>query len=328
MKVSFIVVSYNQEKYIDEALDGCFSQDYSNIEFIIADDRSTDKTFDRIQSYIEKHNLHSKVLAYQNPQNLGVVKNLNTAIEKSSGDILICIGGDDVALPHHASSVVSAFKTHNVSLVAANSLIMNEAGQLGGQLYAANHKAFDLRETIHRGHANVAGAGSAWSRELFDVFGPMPTGIQNEDQNIPFRANLLRGISINYTPCLKYRLHDKSLSSWLWRENSLTQYVENYYGNFPNLISHYRNWAEMYDMHGAKDPALRRKIQQRIDFYQKALELRDASVFMRLIKLSPYFQHIWWREWVEATGGRFSLGTIRAARILRNKLRALKAGSS
>ncbi|HUF60663.1 MAG TPA: glycosyltransferase, partial [Verrucomicrobiales bacterium] len=44
--VSFLLLAYNQEQYIHEAVEGAFSQTYSPLEIILSDDCSTDRTFE------------------------------------------------------------------------------------------------------------------------------------------------------------------------------------------------------------------------------------------------------------------------------------------
>jgi glycosyltransferase involved in cell wall biosynthesis len=52
--VSLCIFTYNQEKYIREAVEGALSQDYPNLEIIISDDNSTDSTYDRTIDYVKK----------------------------------------------------------------------------------------------------------------------------------------------------------------------------------------------------------------------------------------------------------------------------------
>ena len=44
--VSFCILTYNQEKFIEDAIKGALSQEYDNLEIIISDDGSTDRTYD------------------------------------------------------------------------------------------------------------------------------------------------------------------------------------------------------------------------------------------------------------------------------------------
>ncbi len=43
--VSFVLLAYNQERYVEEAIAGAFAQDYSPLEIILSDDCSTDGTY-------------------------------------------------------------------------------------------------------------------------------------------------------------------------------------------------------------------------------------------------------------------------------------------
>ncbi len=52
--VSVIIISYNHEKYIEQCLEGVFSQTYTNIELIIRDDASKDNTQQIIKNYLLK----------------------------------------------------------------------------------------------------------------------------------------------------------------------------------------------------------------------------------------------------------------------------------
>jgi glycosyltransferase involved in cell wall biosynthesis len=69
--VSFIVVAYNQDKYIKEAVLGAFSQTYQPLEIILSDDGSSDLTFEIMQDMVEKYvgphkiilNIYQKIAA-------------------------------------------------------------------------------------------------------------------------------------------------------------------------------------------------------------------------------------------------------------------------
>ncbi len=95
--ISVIVLSYNSEKYIFEAIQSICAQDYPYIELIIADDGS--KAFDRnlLEKYILNHKNKNIVnwMILHSDQNRGTVKNVNNAIRASSGEYIKIIAGDD-----------------------------------------------------------------------------------------------------------------------------------------------------------------------------------------------------------------------------------------
>ena len=52
--ISVIAPMYNVEKYISECLDSLLNQTFKDFEFIIVDDRSTDRSAEIVESYISK----------------------------------------------------------------------------------------------------------------------------------------------------------------------------------------------------------------------------------------------------------------------------------
>ena len=56
IKISIITVTFNGEKTIKDTIESVFFQDYNNIEHIIVDGKSTDRTIDIVKSYKEKIN--------------------------------------------------------------------------------------------------------------------------------------------------------------------------------------------------------------------------------------------------------------------------------
>lgn len=94
IKVSIVCISYNQEKYITQALDGFVSQKANfDFEAIIADDCSTDSTPEIINEYAKKYpNIIKPVLR---KKNVGVQANLIDALNRATGDYIALCEGDD-----------------------------------------------------------------------------------------------------------------------------------------------------------------------------------------------------------------------------------------
>src|SRR5471030_2795722 len=89
--VSILVLSYNNLQYIKECLNSILEQNYPYIEVIISDDFSSNFPKDEIEQYIKsnkKENLINYVIN-QNLCNLGIVKNLNNAIDLKAGNYFI-----------------------------------------------------------------------------------------------------------------------------------------------------------------------------------------------------------------------------------------------
>jgi glycosyltransferase involved in cell wall biosynthesis len=91
-KVSIQIPIYNQAKYIEQAVKSCLAQDYPNFEINIADDCSTDNSYEIIKSYLAD----SKVKYFKNETNIGRVANYRKALyEYATGEWALNLDGDD-----------------------------------------------------------------------------------------------------------------------------------------------------------------------------------------------------------------------------------------
>jgi glycosyltransferase involved in cell wall biosynthesis len=96
-KISVVVISYNQEKYIDECLNGIFKQkgDFT-VELVIGDDCSTDRTLEIIKNYTENYasnDIKVKILVAK--KNIGMTKNLQRCLYACTGEYIAVCEGDD-----------------------------------------------------------------------------------------------------------------------------------------------------------------------------------------------------------------------------------------
>lgn len=92
-KVSVALITYNHEKYIRQALEGVLIQTYKNIEIVVADDCSTDKTMEIVLEYKEKYPEMFKILKTET--NLGPAKNFRRLLHACDGDYIALLDGDD-----------------------------------------------------------------------------------------------------------------------------------------------------------------------------------------------------------------------------------------
>ena len=91
-KISVIVPVYNLEQYIEKTLDSICAQSYSNLEIIVVDDGSADKSFDIICDYAKKD---SRVIAIHQ-ENGGVTSARINGINHSNGEWIGFVDGDDL----------------------------------------------------------------------------------------------------------------------------------------------------------------------------------------------------------------------------------------
>ncbi len=93
--ISVILPVYNGAPYLDEAIKSILSQTYSNFEFIIINDGSTDNSLE----IINRHKSTDDRIKVISRENRGLISSLNEGIEKSEGTYIARIDQDDVSLP-------------------------------------------------------------------------------------------------------------------------------------------------------------------------------------------------------------------------------------
>ncbi|EKB1991282.1 glycosyltransferase family 2 protein [Vibrio parahaemolyticus] len=91
--VSVIMPTYNSAGTVVESIQSVLSQTYKNWELIIVDDRSTDNTWQVIQTYADKYD---NIRIYQNKENLGAGASRNFAIKKARGRFIAFLDSDDL----------------------------------------------------------------------------------------------------------------------------------------------------------------------------------------------------------------------------------------
>ena len=127
-KVSVVMSVYNDCKYLRESIESILAQTFSNFEFIIVDDGSTDDTL----SLIRKFNDDRICLLKQDHKGLPAA--LNYGISKANGDLVVRMDADDISFPDRIEKQV-AFMDSNpiVDMVGGSAEIINNIGETIGR---------------------------------------------------------------------------------------------------------------------------------------------------------------------------------------------------
>jgi len=126
-RVSIIVPCYNMEKYIIRFLDSVIAQEYRNIELIMVNDGSTDKTESVIIDYKNRLKHVDVELVYITQKNIGVAGSINTGLAVFTGDYLTWCDPDDFFMPGSIEKKVQFLEdNHQYGLVRTDCYIFNE----------------------------------------------------------------------------------------------------------------------------------------------------------------------------------------------------------
>lgn len=106
-KLSFIVTSYNYADYIEECIKSILKQTYSNIEIIVVDDHSRDKSVEIIRNIIKNNKTETKIKLIQHKSNKGQLASIIDGILAANGEFISCIDSDDKLMPEYAITHIS-----------------------------------------------------------------------------------------------------------------------------------------------------------------------------------------------------------------------------
>lgn len=118
--VSIIIPAYNAEEYITDCIKSCIAQTYKNIEIIVIDDGSKDRTYEIVQEYSEKYNniviIHTENKGVSNARNLG--------IESASGEYISFVDADDELFPNAIYDLLKCSYNYDADIVSGANILV------------------------------------------------------------------------------------------------------------------------------------------------------------------------------------------------------------
>lgn len=158
-KVSVLMPVYNGARFIRQALDSVFAQTFGDFELIICDNCSTDETVDIINEYSSDERLK----LYINSNNIGMVRNWNSCILKSSGEYLQFLFADDYFDPMYLETYVEALNLNPlISIAFAPRQRLHPNGYIENlqPYFIGKRKGSDVCDDIIKNHLNPIGEPS------------------------------------------------------------------------------------------------------------------------------------------------------------------------
>lgn len=221
--VSMILLSFNQKRYIQAAIEGAFSQTYTPLEIILSDDCSTDGTFAIMEEMAQNYCGPHKVVLVRRPHNLGLIRHLNESMTIASADIFVLAAGDDISLPHRVETIVRTFvDSRGALLVHSDAIAIDADGRIGEVQKPPVPDQNAGLEAMATASAIYVGATGAIHRDLINFFGAIAEDSAFEDLVMGFRANLLGGMRHITQPLVHYRT-GVGLSSFGLRETRFSE---------------------------------------------------------------------------------------------------------
>lgn len=104
-EITILMPVYNGAKYLSEAINSILNQTFTNYEFLIINDGSTDTSENIIKSFND-----TRISYVKNEKNLGLIKTLNKGLDLAKGDYIARMDADDIAKTHRIKTQYNFLK--------------------------------------------------------------------------------------------------------------------------------------------------------------------------------------------------------------------------
>lgn len=208
--ISIMVPIYNVEKYLEKCIDSLLSQTYQNIEVILVDDGSTDKSGELCDLYKEKDN---RILVYHK-KNGGVSDTRNFCIKKATGQYLTFVDPDDYVDYDYVEYLYKILCKYGAQMSICQLRVhlasgkIKEIGKSGDEILVNKNC---IERMLYHDVIDTTACMKLYAKELFDDI-EYPVGRIFEDHATTYRLMLKCDyIAVGY----------ESKYNYIYRENSI-----------------------------------------------------------------------------------------------------------
>lgn len=223
--VSVVVGVYNHARFVEECLDSIAGGSYPNLEIVIVDDASRDRSDEAVRGWIARHP-DVPVRHIRHERNLGFTRSLNEAIEVMRGEYFSLIAADDVMLRDGISARVAYLERRSEKLAvfgdcevidAEGNPVHRDGLERGGLDNDFARKAGQSKRLLQIDelmpsnivfHWAVPGPVFLCRAETFDLVGGYDEELAIEDWDMYLRVAATGRLGFLDQRVAKYREHD------------------------------------------------------------------------------------------------------------------------
>lgn len=205
--ISVVMSVYNGERYLVEAIDSILNQTYSDFEFIIINDCSTDKTAEILQSYND-----ARIKIINNDENLRLPASLNKGLRLAKGKYIARMDADDIALPDRFEKQISYLeKNQEVAVIGGSLIVFNEQE---GEIYTQKADCNELLDKYYLIPSPILHPTAMLRKSMTVDEGYFYNEKYTSAQDYDLWLRIAKKHKINNIAdiVLKYRVHSNSIS--------------------------------------------------------------------------------------------------------------------
>jgi len=199
---------YNAQRYVAEAVESILNQTFSDFEFIIIDDGSTDGSLAILQKYAEQD---ERIRLVSRP-NTGIVGALNEGIDMARGEYIARMDADDVSIPSRLELQLGYMRENPQCVAVGGLMLMVDPSGAPLMIWdiARTHEEIDRLHLSGQGGAMPHPASMLRRNALLSV-GGYREGVHAEDLDLFLRLAEIGELTNLPSVVLRYRQHFSSL---------------------------------------------------------------------------------------------------------------------
>ncbi len=210
VKVTVLMSCYNASTYVSEAIESVLKQTYSDYEFLLVNDGSTDGTASIIKGYAAQ----DERIAVLDKENTGLADSLNEGLGMARGEWIARLDADDVALPDRLARQMSFVQQNKaVVLLGTACIIIDASGrETGRYCYPTDHDSL-LRQLITHGRPFPHSSAMFRRERVLGIGGYNRRFIRSQDYDLWLRLSEAGTIACLPEALVKIRKHPSGISN-------------------------------------------------------------------------------------------------------------------
>lgn len=229
MKVSIITAAWNSGATLRDTLESVLGQTYPDIEHILVDGGSTDRTMELVREYEPRYGGR---LRYVSEPDKGVYDAMNKGIRMATGEIVGILNSDDFyTSPDTVETLVGELERHKVDAVYGDIHYVDgkDLGKTVRYYSSAGFRRWKMLLGFMPAHPSFY-----CRKEAYERFGLFKTSykVAADFENL-LRLIYVGGISIRYVPkdCVTMRIGGASTSGWTSHRQIMADHARAYREN-------------------------------------------------------------------------------------------------
>lgn len=207
------VALYNHENYIVKCLESIINQSYDQIELIVIDDGSPDKSYDVAKQYLDSVDTQKKIIIKTRP-NKGMCNTLNEIAHMAKGKYISFIGSDDYWATNKIEEHVQFLEENkHLALVHSNSHIVDDANNITSKIdFSQKKNSGSIFNDIVYGKGGINTPSHLYRTSVYEKIGYYDASLKFEDTD--FWLRITKEFEIGFINDFHsyYRWHGENLS--------------------------------------------------------------------------------------------------------------------